>query len=121
MQKLVVFGRPDPHRRGALVAELEHGQASEAAICEACVLRFRLYLTTALTAIVGAVPLALWTGVGAELRQPLGIAILAGSWWVSTLRVDERFRLRTRLRQRRTVWRVLAPAATRGAVAPAEQ
>jgi hypothetical protein len=120
MRKLVAFGRPDPRRRGALVAELEHGRASEAAICEACMLRYRLYLTTALTAIVGAVPLALGTEVGAELRQPLGMTLSPVSWWISSLSLD-RFRPRTGLRERRTVWRLLAPAAARGAVAPAEQ
>lgn len=120
MRKLVEFGSPDPHRRGALVAEFEHGRVSEAAICETCMLHFRLYLTTTLTAIVGAVPLALGTGVGAELRQPLGIAISAVPWWVSSLSLD-RFRPRPRLRERRTVSRLLARSATRGAVTPAEQ
>jgi len=116
MRKLVTFRRPDPHCRGALVAELEHGRASEAAICEACMLRYRLYLT----AIVSAVPLALRTGVGAELRQPLGMAVSTVSSWAGSLSLD-RFGPRTRLRERRTVWRQQAPAAARGAVAPAEQ
>ena len=101
------------------MAELEHGRASEAAICEACMLRFRPYLTT-LTAIVGAVPLGLGTGGSAELSQPLGIAISAVSCWVSSLSLDQ-FRPRTRRRERRSVRRLLAPAAARGAVAPGEQ
>ena len=83
-------------------------------------LRYRLYLTTALTAIVGAVPLAIGMEVGAQLRQPLGMTLSPVSWWISSLSLD-RFRPGTRLRERRTVWRQQAPAAARGAVAPAEQ
>ena len=78
-----------------LVAELKHGREWEAAICEVCMLRYRLYLT----AIVGAVPLAHATGVGAELRQPIGIAVSTVSWWAISLSLD-RFRPRTRLRER---------------------
>jgi multidrug efflux pump len=48
------------------------------AIYEACLLRFRPILMTTLAAMLGAVPLALGTGMGAELRQPLGIAIIGG-------------------------------------------
>ncbi|WP_283845299.1 efflux RND transporter permease subunit [Bradyrhizobium sp. NAS80.1] len=62
----------------ALVAEREGGRSPEQAIFEACRLRFRPIMMTTLTAILGAVPLAIGTGVGAELRQPLGISIIGG-------------------------------------------
>jgi multidrug efflux pump subunit AcrB len=62
----------------ALAAEREHGLTPEQSIAEACRLRFRPILMTTLTAILGAVPLAVGAGVGAELRQPLGIAVVGG-------------------------------------------
>jgi hydrophobe/amphiphile efflux-1 (HAE1) family protein len=62
----------------ALVAERARGCSPEQAIFEACRLRFRPILMTTFTAILGAVPLAVGTGVGAELRQPLGISIIGG-------------------------------------------
>jgi multidrug efflux pump len=62
----------------ALVAERERGRSPEQAIFEACRLRFRPIMMTTFTAILGAVPLAVGTGVGAELRQPLGISIIGG-------------------------------------------
>ena len=62
----------------ALVAEREHGRSPEQAILEACLLRFRPILMTTLTAILGAVPLAIGIGIGSELRQPLGISIIGG-------------------------------------------
>jgi hydrophobe/amphiphile efflux-1 (HAE1) family protein len=62
----------------ALVSERERGRSPEQAIFEACRLRFRPILMTTFTAILGAVPLAIGTGVGAELRQPLGISIIGG-------------------------------------------
>ncbi len=79
-------------------------------------LRYRLYLT----AIVGAVPLAHATGVGAELRQPLGIAVSTVSWWAISLSLD-RFRPRTRLRERRTISPQQMPAAARKAVGVLER
>src|SRR5689334_3574029 len=48
------------------------------AIHQACLLRFRPILMTTMAALFGALPLALGTGVGAELRRPLGIAIVGG-------------------------------------------
>jgi len=48
------------------------------AIYQACLLRFRPILMTTLAALLGALPLALATGVGAELRRPLGISIVGG-------------------------------------------
>jgi HAE1 family hydrophobic/amphiphilic exporter-1 len=50
----------------------------EAAIHEACVLRFRPIMMTTLAALVGALPIALGWGAGAELRQPLGLAVVGG-------------------------------------------
>ncbi|HWO24496.1 MAG TPA: efflux RND transporter permease subunit [Kofleriaceae bacterium] len=59
--------------------ELERaGKPPKVAIYEACVLRFRPILMTTLAALLGALPLALGSGTGAELRRPLGIAIVGG-------------------------------------------
>jgi len=62
----------------ALEAERSHGRAPEAAIFEACVLRFRPITMTTLAALLGGLPLAIGGGDGAELRRPLGIAIVGG-------------------------------------------
>ena len=62
----------------ALQAEREEGMAPRDAIYEACLLRFRPILMTTLAALFAAVPLILGTGVGSELRQPLGIVIAGG-------------------------------------------
>jgi multidrug efflux pump len=62
----------------ALVAERRDGKRSEDAIYEACLLRFRPIMMTTMAALFGALPLALGSGVGSELRQPLGIAIVGG-------------------------------------------
>jgi multidrug efflux pump len=62
----------------ALYAEREHGLDSREAIFQACLLRFRPIMMTTLAALFGALPLALGTGYGAELRQPLGISIVGG-------------------------------------------
>ncbi|WP_207004994.1 efflux RND transporter permease subunit [Trinickia mobilis] len=62
----------------ALVAEREQGLPPTAAIRQACVLRFRPIMMTTLAALFGALPLALGHGAGAELRVPLGIAIVGG-------------------------------------------
>ena len=50
----------------------------EQAIHQACILRFRPIMMTTMAALLGALPLALGHGVGAELRQPLGVAIVGG-------------------------------------------
>jgi multidrug efflux pump len=50
----------------------------EDAIYQACLLRFRPIMMTTMAALLGAVPLALSTGSGSELRRPLGIAIIGG-------------------------------------------
>ena len=62
----------------ALEGEREHGKSALDAIYEACLLRFRPILMTTLAAMFGGLPLALGTGTGAELRRPLGIAIVGG-------------------------------------------
>ncbi len=62
----------------ALHAEREQGLSSEQAIFTACMQRFRPIMMTTLAAMLGAVPLALSSGYGAELRQPLGISIVGG-------------------------------------------
>jgi multidrug efflux pump len=62
----------------ALDAQRERGMSPEAAIREACVERFRPIIMTTLTALCGALPLALAFGTGSELRRPMGIAIVGG-------------------------------------------
>jgi multidrug efflux pump len=62
----------------ALEAERRHGKSPQEAIYEACLLRFRPITMTTLAALLGGLPLALGTGVGSELRRPLGIAIVGG-------------------------------------------
>ena len=62
----------------ALEAERDRGLGPVEAIREACMLRFRPILMTTLAALLGGLPLALGQGTGAELRRPLGIAIVGG-------------------------------------------
>jgi len=62
----------------ALQAERTEGKDPEAAIFQACQLRFRPILMTTMAALLGGLPLALGGGVGAELRKPLGITIVGG-------------------------------------------
>ena len=62
----------------ALEAQRVRGLPPEDAIYEACVTRFRPIIMTTLAALLGAVPLMLGAGPGAELRQPLGIAVVGG-------------------------------------------
>jgi multidrug efflux pump len=62
----------------ALAAEREEGKNSFDSIHEACLLRFRPIMMTTMSAILGAVPLAFGTGMGSELRRPLGITIIGG-------------------------------------------
>ncbi len=62
----------------ALAAEREQCKTPYEAIYQACLLRFRPILMTTLAALLGALPLMLSTGVGAELRRPLGIAMVGG-------------------------------------------
>jgi len=62
----------------ALAAERLEGKSSHDAIFEACLLRFRPIMMTTMAAMLGATPLAFGTGVGSELRRPLGITIIGG-------------------------------------------
>jgi multidrug efflux pump len=62
----------------ALDAQRSQGKSAHDAIVQACLIRFRPILMTTMAAMFGGVPLALGGGIGAELRQPLGIAIVGG-------------------------------------------
>jgi len=62
----------------ALMAEREQGKNTRDSIFEACMLRFRPILMTTVAALFGALPLAFGTGMGSELRRPLGITIVGG-------------------------------------------
>jgi multidrug efflux pump len=62
----------------ALEAERKEGKHPVEAIYQACLLRFRPILMTTMAAMLGGLPLALGGGTGAELRKPLGIAIVGG-------------------------------------------
>jgi multidrug efflux pump len=62
----------------ALDAERKEGKPPEEAIFQACLLRFRPIMMTTMAALLGAVPLAFGSGVGSELRRPLGITMIGG-------------------------------------------
>ena len=61
-----------------LAAQRARGLSSEQAIFEACLIRFRPIMMTTMAALLGGVPLAIGHGNGAELRQPLGYAMVGG-------------------------------------------
>ena len=70
----------------ALDAERHQGLLPRQAIEQACLLRFRPILMTTLCALLGALPLMLGTGVGSELRHPLGVTLVGGlivSQWLT--------------------------------------
>jgi multidrug efflux pump len=62
----------------ALKAERERGLGPEQSIYQAALLRFRPIMMTTMAALLGAIPLAVGHGSGAELRQPLGVAMVGG-------------------------------------------
>jgi len=62
----------------ALDAQRHHGMDPVHAIREACILRFRPIMMTTMAALMGALPIAFGIGAGAELRQPLGLAVVGG-------------------------------------------
>jgi multidrug efflux pump len=102
----------------ALAAERERGCSPREAIREACLLRFRPIMMTTVAALLGAMPLALDVGEGAELRHPLGISIVGGlvvSQVLTLYTTPVVYLYLDRLRKR---WRSDAPTST-GAVQPA--
>ena len=62
----------------ALDAERNHGLSATDAIYQACLLRFRPIMMTTMAALLGGIPLAFGSGIGSELRRPLGIAMVGG-------------------------------------------
>jgi HAE1 family hydrophobic/amphiphilic exporter-1 len=62
----------------ALHAQRNQGLSPAEAIRQACLLRLRPIMMTTLAALMGALPIALGLGAGAELRQPLGVAVVGG-------------------------------------------
>ena len=62
----------------AIAGERQRGLTPEAAIREACLMRFRPIMMTTMAALLGGVPLMLGSGTGAEIRQPLGFAMVGG-------------------------------------------
>jgi HAE1 family hydrophobic/amphiphilic exporter-1 len=91
----------------AIQLQRENGLPAHQAIVEACLIRFRPIMMTTLAAICATLPLALGTGTGSEMRQPLGIAVVGGlvfsqmltlyvtpTFYVSMERINEFFRRR---------------------------
>jgi multidrug efflux pump len=104
----------------ALQAERQEGKSTTEAIFEACMLRFRPILMTTMAALLGALPLALETGTGYELRRPLGITIVGGLILSQLLTLYttpvvylafDRLRLRMQGKQRDTAGAGPAPSA----------
>src|ERR1022692_2059861 len=62
----------------ALGAQRDHGMAPDAAIYQACLVRFRPIMMTTMAALMGTLPIALGIGAGAEARRPLGLAVVGG-------------------------------------------
>ncbi|MBK6006379.1 efflux RND transporter permease subunit [Ramlibacter ginsenosidimutans] len=95
----------------ALDAERSRGLSPYEAVREACLLRFRPILMTTLAAILGALPLAIGFGEGAELRRPLGISIIGGliaSQVITLLTTPVVYLLLDKLRRRSPLERELA-------------
>ncbi|MCD6078565.1 MAG: family transporter, partial [Ramlibacter sp.] len=95
----------------ALDAERSRGVTPYEAVREACLLRFRPILMTTLAALLGALPLAVGFGEGAELRRPLGIAIVGGliaSQVITLLTTPVVYLLLDKLRRRSPIERQLA-------------
>jgi len=101
----------------ALDAERSRGLTPVAAVREACLLRFRPILMTTLAAILGALPLAVGFGEGAELRRPLGIAIIGGlvaSQFLTLLTTPVVYILLDKLRRRSPLEQQFARHAPQG-------
>jgi multidrug efflux pump len=96
----------------ALDAERNHGMTAVEAIYQACLLRFRPIMMTTMAAFFGAVPLALGTGTGSELRRPLGITIIGGLIFSQVLTLYTTpvvYLFFDRLAQRFSSWRIGNP------------
>lgn len=105
----------------ALEAERARGISAIEAVREACLLRFRPILMTTLAAILGALPLAIGFGEGAELRRPLGIAIIGGliaSQLLTLLTTPVVYVLMDKLRRRSPLERELSRHPGENDVAP---
>ena len=107
----------------ALMAERHEGKNTRDSIFEACMLRFRPILMTTMAALFGALPLAFGTGMGSELRRPLGITIVGGLLVSQALtlyttpviyllldRLHQRLGGRREQRERRRLFRTVARA-----------
>ena len=104
----------------ALEAERRDGKSPRDAIFQACLLRFRPIMMTTMAALLGGLPLALARGAGAELRRPLGIAIVGGLAFSQVLTLYttpvvylylDRFRLWWGQVRRGSQWRGAVPDA----------
>jgi multidrug efflux pump subunit AcrB len=102
----------------ALDAQRDQSKSPVDAIYQACLLRFRPIMMTTAAALLGALPLAFGSGVGAELRRPLGITIVGGLLVSQLLTLYttpvvylymERFRLRLSRRGRASTLRIPGP------------
>jgi multidrug efflux pump subunit AcrB len=103
----------------ALDAERREGKSPLDAIHEACLLRFRPIMMTTMAALLGAIPLAIGTGTGSELRRPLGLTIVGGlivSQLLTLFTTPVVYLYMDRLRSltSRRKHRVLTPAPTPG-------
>ncbi len=105
----------------ALQAERTRGLSPQQAVREACLLRFRPILMTTLAAALGALPLAIGFGEGAELRRPLGIAIIGGlvvSQLLTLLTTPVVYLLLDKLRRRSAHEQGLGRSPTKSEIAP---
>jgi multidrug efflux pump len=108
----------------AIEAERSRGLSAVDAVREACLLRFRPILMTTLAAILGTLPLAIGFGEGAELRRPLGIAIIGGliaSQLLTLLTTPVVYVLMDKLRRRSPLERKLSRLPHEPGAAPAER
>jgi len=101
----------------AIEAERDQGLPPAEAIYQACLLRFRPILMTTLAALFGALPLAVGTGIGSELRRPLGITIVGGLLFSQLLTLYTTpviYLALDRFSRHRKAWRTAEAAAPAG-------